>query len=603
MLLLVMVSVTAWAVPPPEPGAVEVVGGVEVAADPEKVLDKNGRVADSAEEAKKEEKGPPLSPGDSILKDIDFDPRSDGYDEKIASLFLEQKQLEEVLRQMTNLDDDDFRRRNDASKKLAMLEAPVEHLLSAARKDSSVEMSRRVQAILNVRIKRRIIDALYHASNRVAIEAIPGWTERLMVMSSTFDPVTYWELLRVMEIAAARSSREQDRDFLKEGLSADAQSSRELCAFVLGYLGDDRAVASGVPDIDEFNELILLANARGRAAAGGKGAGKVLVGLLSSKELRVRHEAGSLLRAIYAKDFGFTGYDLPETRIQALERWENYISNGGEQELKSAILGVSARGNFQVIVGKRPGKGGTVSSYTTSGKKLENSGLAASMSGAMADKIAYDYWAGNVVVSGGSELDGKVTVFSMNGTELWNVSGVPAGSGAAVIPGGKVLVAAGNEVEILDVLGDSSAGWKMQSPVVSFAQLRKDRFLCSHPDDGTVIEYDSEGVELWKLGGLDRPRNVHRLQNGNLLIVVSRLPEGGEDNAGDEQIELLELSADGQQTVARIQPKGVKSITSSARLPNGNTLIGTEKGLAEYTPDGYAVSVWLKSPISSLHVD
>ena len=46
----------------------------------------------------------------------------------------------------------------------------------------------------------------------------------------------------------------------------------------------------------------------------------------------------------------------------------------------------------------------------------------------------------------------------------------------------------------------------------------------------------------------------------------------------------------------------MSTITSAARLPNGNTLIGTEKGLAEYTPEGFAIKVWIKTPISSLHV-
>ena len=86
------------------------------------------------------------------------------------------------------------------------------------------------------------------------------------------------------------------------------------------------------------------------------------------------------------------------------------------------------------------------------------------------------------------------------------------------------------------------------------------------------------------------------------MLIVVDAESKGEVKAISSQVELLELSPDGQQTLLRIQPKGVKTISSSARLPNGNTLVGTEKGLAEYTPDGYAIKVWLKSPILSLHV-
>ena len=102
---------------------------------------------------------------------------------------------------------------------------------------------------------------------------------------------------------------------------------------------------------------------------------------------------------------------------------------------------------------------------------------------------------------------------------------------------------------------------------------------------------------------MNRPRNAFRLENGNILTVVDSESKGVEEEPTSSQAELLELSPDGQQTLLRIKPKGVKTISSSARLPNGNTLVGTEKGLAEYTPDGYAIKVWLKSPILSLHVD
>ena len=65
---------------------------------------------------------------------------------------------------------------------------------------------------------------------------------------------------------------------------------------------------------------------------------------------------------------------------------------------------------------------------------------------------------------------------------------------------------------------------------------------------------------------------------------------------------MIETSPDGKVVFSSIQPNGVNLISSAARLPNGNTLIGTEKGLAEYTPEGYAVKVWLKSVISTIHV-
>jgi hypothetical protein len=583
-----MVSLGAWAVPPPDLAGVEVVGGVEAAVEPEQ--------ASSDEEAKEDL---PLGSGDSILRDIGFDPLSKDYKDRVKGLFLDSDQLENALSLIADLDNDDFRKRNEASKKLAMIEAPIEHMLSESRKDSTIEMARRVQGILNVRIKKRLIDVLYHASVRSGENSAPSSLESLMILASTFDSVTYWELMRALEMAAVKVSVKQDRDLLEKGLSNGSQSVREICSFVLGYLGMGRGSETEASDPDD---ILILANARGRSAAGREGVAKILLGLLSSDNIRVRQESGALLRIIFQTDLGFAAYDSPDVREQAKDRWSNYINGKQDEPHWPVFLGMSSRGQFQVIVGKADTKGGAALSYTTSGKKIDNVGLAASISSAVSDRMAFDYAAGNVVVSGGSELESKVAVFSLNGTELWAVSGVPAGAGAALFPGGKIAIASGFNVRVIDLFGNPVRSWKMPSKMDSFSRLRPGRFLCSHADEGTIVEYDSDGKQIWKVSGMNRPRNVFRLENGNILIVVDAESKGEEEKATSSQVELLELSPDGQQTLLRIQPKGVKTISSSARLPNGNTLVGTEKGLAEYTPDGYAIKVWLKSPILSLHV-
>ena len=583
-----MASLGAWAVPPPDPAGVEVVGGVEAAVDPKQ--------ASSDEEAKED---PPLGPGDSILRDIGFDPLSKDYKDRVRGLFLNSDQLKNALSLIADLDNDDFRKRNEASKKLAMIEAPIEHMLSDSRKDSTIEMARRVQGILNVRIKKRLIDVLYHASVRSGKNSVPSSLESLIILASTFDSVTYWELMRALEMAAVKVSGEQERALLEKGLSNGSQSVREICSFVLGFLGMERGSET---EASNPEDILILANARGRSAAGRKGVAKILLDLLSSDNIRVRQESGALLRIIFQTDLGFAAYDVPDSRELAKDRWGNYINGKEDEPHWPVFLGMSSRGQFQVIVGKADTKGGSALSYTTSGKKIENVGLAASISSAVSDTIVFDYAAGNVVVSGGTEFESKVAVFSLNGTELWTVSGVPAGAGAALFPGGKMAIASGFNVRVIDLFGNPVRSWKMPSKMNSFSRLRPGRFLCTHTDEGTIAEYDSDGGQIWKVSGMNKPRNALRLENGNILIVVDSESKGEKEKSTSSQVELLELSPDGQQTFLRIQPKGVKAISSSARLPNGNTLIGTEKGLAEYTPDGYAIKVWLKSPILSLHV-
>ncbi len=584
-----------------------VVVGVELADEVviEAKAEKAPEGADAEEGAGDTAEAEPLPPGDVILRDLDFDPTEKDYAEKVGSLFLEADGLAEVRQQIEDLDAEDFLARNDASKGLAMVEAPVEHLLGAARKDAGIEMARRIQSILNVRVKQRRLDALYHVADKIAAEGSPGYVDRLLVMASTFDPSTHWDLLRTLEMAVAKSAREQDRERLEKGVSAASAATRELAAFALGYRFADKVrAATGAAPGDEGDELVRLARARGRAAAAGEEAGGLLLELLSSGDLRVRHEAGLLLRKLYRRDFGFAAYDPQERRDAAVGRWKNFVSGGAAgAEIEPTVLGTGARGVFQVLVGKKPGKEGAVLTWTTSGKKVGAHELSAAMGGIDPNRIAFDDASGMIIASGGGEEDGRIAIFSADGVELWNASGVPAGGGTAALPGGTLLVAIGDEVEELDVTGDRVGRWELGSEIASFGRLREGRYLCTHPEEGSVAEYGPGGELLWEADGLLRPSRVERLPNGNLLIVCSaEAGEGSEDNNSVVGVELLETTADGGEVLARVRPKGVTSISSAARLPNGNTLVGTEKGLAEYTPEGYAVKVWLKTPISSLHV-
>ena len=575
--------------------ALEVVGGVEAAPEP----------AGSGAEEKGEADKWPLSAGDSILVDLELNPEGEGFEDKAASLFLEQEKLEQVMEKISDLDAEDFRERNEASKALVMVAAPIEHLLGTARKDAGAEMSRRIQGILNVRIKRRRLDALYHVAGRLAAQSIPGWDTRLGVMASTFDPVSHWDLLRIFEIAAAKCSRQQDRGVFDKALGSEHQSERELAAFVIGYRFSKDAKASEVTDETGDNEFLRLAMARGQAAAGDGQAAAVLLDLLGSNNIRVSHEAGTLLRGLYGKDFGFAGYDPVESRAVAIGRWQNFLGSLVKDQAVTAIqLGSGARGQFMVFVATPPGKAGAVIPWTTSGRKVNNLKLAASMAAIRPDAISFDDTAGLVVASGGGHEEGRVAIFTNDGKEIWSASGIPVGGGTAIMPGGRLLVAIDREVEELDVSGERVGVWKMPSRVRSFKRLRAGRFLCAHPEDGSLAEYGKDGQLLWKSGGFNNPSWVERLQSGNLLVVVhaDKPKEGDGLKVAAGKMRVIETSPDGKVVVSSIHPKGVNVISSVARLPNGNTLVGTEKGLAEYTPEGYAVKVWLKSVISSIHV-
>ncbi len=567
-----------------------------------------GDGASAAEKAKEESEAlfKSLPAGQQILALLDYDPTVDSYSDRLDELLLDAEGLAAVRGWIEDLDSDDFRARNEASKRLAMRGSALGHLLGEARAEAGVEMGRRIQDILNVRVKGRRVDALFHAAEKIAAEAGSGFAERLLTTGSSFSPEHYWDLLRVMELALAKTSDDQAEGLLRAALAGDSPAAAEMAAFALGYRAPDSG--DGRSDRGGEGELAELARSRGRVAAGDPEAAGALVGLLGADSLRVRHEAGALLRAMFGEDFGFAAYDTGARRAEAAGRWENYLA-GGEKIAIPAVLGAAGRGEYRVLVGQRPGKGQAVAAFNTSGHAQGDHPLAAAIGEIRPDRIVFDEAAGLVVVSAGDDEGGQVAVFASNGAEIWRVSGLPAGGGCAPAEGGRLLMAIGQEVEALSVTGDRVGVWKLGEEVVSFGRLRPGRYLCAHPGSGRVAEYDGDGQLLWERDGLERPSWVERIPNGNLLVVVVAEEEkgGGGNNGGLGEVELsalelLELSPDGGEVLARIRPKGVSEITCAARLPNGNTLVGTEKGLAEYTPEGYAVKVWVKSVISSLHV-
>ena len=534
-----------------------------------------------------------LGVGDSILKDIGFDIEADSLSEKIKTLLFSQVQLDEVLKLIVDLDDEDFRVRNEASKKLAMHESPIGHLLVNLNQDLSVEMSRRVQAILNVRAKKRFTDVLYHALESELLDFTKLDLDSLLVTSSTFSPKVYSRLLRVIENAAVRCAAKNDIPKLIQELENDSLSRRQVSAFVLGFFGEN---------IEKKEPLIRLANIRGQLCSSTKSSPNPLIDLLDSEDLNVRHEAGVILRSIFNKDYGYAAYDSFDQRNDAILKWRKLMKEDDTDFSAGSWSESIFSEDYRVIVGKRLGKGGNYNLFTTSGKPAEMNALTSSLSGYSNDQLTVDNFSGHVVVSGGAKHSGSISVFSTKGHQLWSVNGIAVDSGAAMLANGQIISTSGSTASVMDMLGQTIKTWEFSSSVSSFHGLSQNRFLCAHTDAGMIAEYNANGELIWSLDGLNKPRNVSRYDNGNLSVVLDIEKKNSNGDETVAEVELVELSPDGGSIVSSIQPRGVKSITASAKLPNGNTLVGTEKGLAEYTPSGYAIKVWLKNPITVLHV-
>ena len=99
-------------------------------------------------------------------------------------------------------------------------------------------------------------------------------------------------------------------------LENDSLSRRQVSAFVLGFL---------VRISKKKEPFIRLANIRGQLCSSTKSSPNLLIDLLDSEDLNVRHEAGVILRSIFNKDYGYAAYDSFDQRNDAILKWRKLM--------------------------------------------------------------------------------------------------------------------------------------------------------------------------------------------------------------------------------------------------------------------------------------
>jgi hypothetical protein len=92
--------------------------------------------------------------------------------------------------------------------------------------------------------------------------------------------------------------------------------------------------------------------------------------------------------------------------------------------------------------------------------------------------------------------------------------------------------------------------------------------------NGSVIEVNREGKNVWQVSGLSTPYRVHRLRNGNTLVTEYSANRVVEFDRAKKIVWKLE---------------NLKSPDSAQRLPNGQTLVTDANGVHVYNSDGKRV--------------
>ena len=402
-----------------------------------------------------------------------------------------------------------------------------------------------------------VIRSMLHV---IAERKIPGLTADLLAANTYFQEQY---LVKATESALKATVSPKDSEIIRNALRSEHLQVRIAAISVLRNATGEDAHGVLLQLLNDPEDRVKLAAAFALVEFDDRKCLEPLVKLLDSDNLQVRGLAVNGLRQITGQHYGFAAPAPAEKRASKSALWKGWFDReGNTSKLKFSITTVT------------PGRGDLK---------------------------------GNTLMALG--LNHKVVEYDSLGKVVWAYSG--RARSAEKMLNGNVLVSEGETGRVLQISPQGKIVWQYKSTghLFNAKPLASGNILVakSDKDKGSqAIEVDPDGKIVWKYD-VDNCRDVHRLENGNTLIAISRysareitpdgeivweyktpgicscqpLP-GGQvliaDLSGDR---VFEVTRD-KKIVWEYRPSRASDIF---RVPNGNTLITEADRCIEVTPD------------------
>ncbi|HUG91599.1 MAG TPA: HEAT repeat domain-containing protein [Planctomycetaceae bacterium] len=535
------------------------VGRAACAAEPEQAgaAPPQGRDAGGAPGADETSQAAPTSPYDGLLRERGVVPTAEGVIAYLRSLHPSETEYDEHLRLIEQLGNADFAEREAASKSLAALSAPPVAALTAAAASDDPEVRWRARKILALSDRSAVLFAVLRAMELQAVEgAVPEILSAVPLCERPHLKAAARDALRAV-------ARPADADVLRRALGDAHVEVRAAAALALGTVLGRAAAVELALLLDEPRqaEPVRLAAARALADLGDRRALPVLIDLLSSEDLSIRLAAGLTLRGLTGEHFQFVAYDSPDVRAAAIEHWRVWLRTRGETAPLRFPVAVAEWG--ESFLG-----GHTLLAYGYQNKVVEL-GLDRRpvwsyevRGGFSAEKLSN----GNVLIA--AYGPNKVLEVDPQGHVVWEHA-VASCLNARLLPNGNVLVAGHTSKKAFELTRDKQVVWQHESPHNCYDAHRL-------PDGNTLLavgqqveEISPEGAVVWSYRANGSVYGVQPLASGNILLT-------------DTSRGALELTRD-----RRIVWQFTEGNAFDAfRMPNGNTLIASNRRFIEVTPEG-----------------
>ena len=522
------------------------------------------------------------NPHTALLAEFDVKSDTKGIGNFLRELQPSASSRQAVERLITQLGDDDYFRRESASKQLLRLPVmPLDALRSATRSDDP-EIRWRAKEVLAEAGGQS--SALIHAALKtVEQNRLQGLAEPILKVI----PLCNEEyLLRAAREAlqATTSGRPEDAGLLRAALNNEQEQVRIAAIGSLAQLLGPTSASDLAPLLDDASNTVRLAAARAIGAQqlaqpaltmhpADRRWLETLGLLLEADEVQVRAGSIQLLRTVTDQQIPFTAYDDEPARAKAALVWQEWIAGPGQ----TASLRPVKDQPFDI--------GRLLICYYGHNKVVELSAdqLKGDSSGV---KPTWQYsvpnpWACQGLPNGHrliASYNGRFIVeYDADGKEVWRKDGLP-GSPFSVqrLENGNTLLACSDGQKVVEIDRAGEEVWSHIIPgrPMDARRLENGRTLITLQQNNQVIEVDQAKNEKWKLEGVNSPLTAQRLDNGNTLVCETSAGRVGEYDRDKKMV---------------WSHAGLNNPYDAQRLPSGNTVISDNRGVREVNTKGETV--------------
>lgn len=508
-----------------------------------------------------------------LLQENGVEPNAAGIS-KYLSQFQPNSPLERWTRkQLHQLDDPDFRRREQLTKWLIQRPLLSEAALRQAHDHPSAEVARRSRRILRERVpSTELLDAAFGLIDEFTI---PGLLPHILkaVEHSPDSP---------RALAAIRSTVEgADAAKLEPLLPQLTPRQQELAGAALASIHRRFHDTAGLDRLLTFPSSPVAMGAAYSLALDEQALGfERLIDFLESPDIAENNGAIERLRRLTGKRFDYATGDLPAVKALTANRWREYVRLEGRLRIEPLRPDFS-----RILCTIYRSKTGEVLELSPSGKVRHKQSLH------------HRTWHAQALPNGNRlfvNLDkNQVTEYNPARRKVWNRNLLPdKPCSVQRLDNGNTLIACREGNAILEINKASITEWSVQQAggPTDARRLRNGNTLITLQEWGEVVELDAEGETVWRIEDLQEPSTARRLENGNTLI------------AEHHGWKVSEIARDGTRTWTWHASAERGRPLDAIRLINGHTLIATTTSLIEVDREGELLTLLLDRPVARIEL-